>query len=91
VPAKDQLDPDSLRSRARVWLALHPGWHPSRAVAAGLELDRPAQRTALVRELNRLAAKNEGAASYRDSALPARGPGTLYAQAGTAPPVRSEA
>lgn len=89
VPAKDQLDPNSLRSRARTWLALHPGWHPPRAIADGIGLTETAERTALVRELNRLAGRNDGAVSWRDPALPARGPGTKYARGGTEPPTKS--
>lgn len=88
MPAKDQLDPDSVRTRIRVWLATHPGWHDTKAVAQGvLGADvRPADKTALVRELSRMARSGEGVASHRPADTPARGPGTKYAQAGTRPP-----
>lgn len=86
MPAKDQLDPNSVRTRVRVWLAMHPGWHTSRDVAAGVGITDAAGRTALVRALNRLADRGEGVTSYRPPGAPSRGPGTVYAQAGTRPP-----
>lgn len=86
MPAKDQFDPDSLRSRARAWLAIHPGWHPPRAIADGLGITETPDRTALTKELRRLAERSDGAVSWRDPAIPARGPGTLYARGGTPAP-----
>lgn len=88
MPAKNQLDPTSLRTRTRAWLATHPGWHPSRTVVTGVLGDAadPADRTALIRELNRMVTRREGVTSYRPPDAPSRGPGTLYAPAGTTPP-----
>lgn len=88
MPAKDQLDPNSLRTRTRVWLAMHPGWHTSRTVTDGVLPGGadPADRTALIRALNRMAARGEGVVTYRPPDAPSRGPGTVYAQAGTRPP-----
>lgn len=88
-PAPNQLAPDSLRSQLRVWLTLHPGWHTTRQIADGLGVTDPAARTALIVALSRLARAGDGVTSYRDPNLPARGPGTVYARAGTDAPTLS--
>lgn len=78
MPAKDQVDPESLRTKLRAHLASHPGWHESRSIADALGISRGPERTALVRELNRLV-RNGTVVSYRPRNLPSRGPGTLFA------------
>lgn len=86
MPAPNQLNPDSLRTKLRVHLASHPGWHDTGSIADALGVPRGPDRTALVRELNRLAAGSDGVTSYRDPSLPSRGPGTKYARHGTPAP-----
>lgn len=87
TPRHAQVDPDSTRTRLRAWLAEHPGWHTSRDIAVGVGVSDPTERTAMIRELNRLTRTNT-VVSYRAPNLSKRGPGTVYAaNPGTAPPV----
>lgn len=86
MPALTRYAPDSLRSRLRAWLALHPGWHTSRTIATDLGIDTPKGRRDVNIELRRLSAERDAVITYRPADAPPRGPGSMYARPGTPPP-----